>query len=55
MRVSPLAAGAIEDAGSGRETEHVDESRDLEPIPREIEERLVFLQVAIVEIRGPPL
>ena len=50
----PLTARAIEDTGPVREPEELEDPCDLLPIARRLEERLVLVQVARVEMPLPP-
>jgi len=54
MRVAPLPARAVEDSGTAREAEDLDQPRDLLPVTREREQRLVLAQILLVEVVGPP-
>jgi hypothetical protein len=54
VRVPALAARAIEDRGTVRQFEELDQARDLGPIDRLLEQRLELEQVTLVEVRRPP-
>ena len=51
----PLTAGTVEDPRADGEIEDVDQPRDLQPVARGIEERLVLQEVAGVEVARPPV
>ena len=53
--MASLAARAFENASARRESEDLDQPRDLSPVPLEREERLVFEEVLGVEVRRPPV
>ena len=50
-----LATRAIEDSRADRELKHVEQSRDLGSVAREVEDRLELSQVLGVEVRRPPI
>jgi hypothetical protein len=53
--MAPLPAGTVENARANRELENFDEPRDLTSITLEIEERLIFQEIARIEIGRPPI
>ena len=55
VRVPSLAARAIEDTGADRELQHIEQPRDLAPVPRQVEDRLVLQEIALIEVRLPPI
>jgi hypothetical protein len=55
VRVSPLAARAIENARADGKFQDLDQAADVTPIALEIEEGLVFDQIPVIEVRGPPI
>jgi hypothetical protein len=55
MRVSPLAAGDIEQLRSDRKAEQLDQARCLAPIRFGRKEWAVLEEIVVVERRLPPL
>jgi hypothetical protein len=53
--MTPLAAGAVENARPDGKSENLDEPSDVLPIADWIEQRLVFNEVMLVEILFPPV
>ena len=52
--MSPLAARNVENVGSRRKPEQVDQSCDVSSILRQVEDRLVLEHVLRIEVRRPP-
>ena len=50
-----LPARYIQDASTGWQLEDFDEARNLASVATRVEDRLVFEEVLLVEIRGPPV
>jgi hypothetical protein len=55
VRVPPLAAGDVEHARADRQAEDVDDARHFLSVTPLAEERLVLVEVSLVEERCPPL
>jgi hypothetical protein len=53
--MSALSTWAVEQARPDGERKNFEEARDLATVLREVEQRLVFEQIAFVKIRRPPL
>jgi hypothetical protein len=53
--MAAVAARTIENASANGELQDVDQARDLAPVADEIEDRSILEEVALVEVRRPPL